>query len=123
MQTAYNPRSARIRAPVLIWLVSSWRSMFRVAFLAVDGAAFCGLEWNFAFVSTVRAGSLVHLSGATVETAPISITHFFRSFSLVYTQNASDSILSILLPRLACLLLNLCTRAVNAVFHQHEPGF
>jgi len=50
-----------------------------VAILAVDRAALSGLEWNFAFLLAVGADSFVHLSGASVETAPL-ITQFFHSF-------------------------------------------
>jgi len=42
-------------------LVSSWWSSFGVALSAVDWPASVWLEWNFAFLSAVSAGCLVHL--------------------------------------------------------------
>jgi len=50
-----------------------------VAVLAVDRAALSRLERNFAFLLAVSANGFVHLSGASVETAPLSITQFFHS--------------------------------------------
>jgi len=41
-------------------LVSSWWSSFGVALSAVDWPASVWLEWNFAFLSAVSAGCLVH---------------------------------------------------------------
>jgi len=41
-------------------LVSSWWSSFAVALSAVDWPASVWLEWNFTFLSAVRAGCLVH---------------------------------------------------------------
>ena len=67
--------------------ISSRRSVLGVAILAVDGLSFCGFEWNFAFLLAVRAHSFVHLSGASVETPPLSITQFFHSFLSVMPKN------------------------------------
>jgi len=41
-------------------LISSWWSSFAVAFSAVYWPAAVRFEWNFTFLSTVSAGSLVH---------------------------------------------------------------
>ena len=51
------------------------------ALFTVDRPALRGLEWHFTFLSTVRADGFVHLSGAAVETASISIPHFLHFFS------------------------------------------
>ena len=60
--------------------ISSRRSVLGVAVLAVYRAALGWLEWNFAFLLAVRADGFVHLSGASVEAAPVSIAQFFHSF-------------------------------------------
>src|SRR3990170_7679785 len=43
------------RRYLLISLISSWRSSFRITFSAVFRSASVGLEQNFAFLSTVSA--------------------------------------------------------------------
>ena len=59
-------------------LPSLW-SVFLITVSTVDGAALCGLEWNFAFLATVRAYDLMHLSWTTIELRSSSITHFLHS--------------------------------------------
>ena len=61
------------------FLISPRRAALPIAVLAVNRAALCGLEWHFAFLSTVGARCFVHLSGASVEAAPLSKTHSFLS--------------------------------------------
>ena len=56
------------------------RPVLLEAFLAVNWTAVGRLEWDLGFLATVRAGDLVHLSGAAVVTAPLSKTHIFHSF-------------------------------------------
>ena len=68
--------------------------MLPVALLAVDGAPLRGLERNFTFLPTVGAGGLVHLSGPSVITAPVSKTQFIHSF-LSGTSRASVPILPV----------------------------
>jgi hypothetical protein len=43
-----------------------------IAFLAVNRASLRGLERNFTFLPTVRAGDLGHLSRSSAETAEIA---------------------------------------------------
>lgn len=66
-------------------LVPCWPVLL-VAVSAVDRATLCRLERYFAFLATVCAYGLVHLSWTTIEVTPSSITHFFHSFSFSYTQ-------------------------------------
>ena len=46
--------------------------MLPIAFLAVDRASLGGLERNFAFLPTIRAGDLGHLSRSSAEAAEIA---------------------------------------------------
>jgi hypothetical protein len=50
------------------------------AFLAVHWPALGRFERDLGFLAAVRADDLVHLSGASVVPAPLSITHIFHSF-------------------------------------------
>ena len=75
--------------------ISSRRSVLGVAILAVDRAALSGLERNFAFLLAVGADSFVHLSGASVETAPL-ITQFFHSSFGNGQEHPEDSLASLL---------------------------
>ncbi len=56
------------------------RPVLLVAFSAVNWTAFGRFERDLGFRAAVRADDLVHLSGAAVVTAPLSITHNFHSF-------------------------------------------
>lgn len=74
-------RIASSRAfPLLRAQLVPCRSVLLEAFLAVYWTAFRWLERNLGFLAAVRADDLVHLSGASVVTAPLSITHHFHSF-------------------------------------------
>ncbi len=53
-----------------ISLISSWWSSFCVALSAINWPTLVWFEWNFAFLSAVSAGSLVHL---------FVISHFYVS--------------------------------------------
>jgi hypothetical protein len=64
-----------------ISLISSWRSSFRIAFSAVYRSASVGFKRNFAFLSTVCADCLVHLS----------LIHFLYSTPLCHRAQKSLS--------------------------------
>jgi hypothetical protein len=51
-----------------------------VALFAVHWSALGRLERDLALLATIRTDGFVHLSGAAVVTAPVSITQFFHSF-------------------------------------------
>jgi len=61
--------------------ISSWWSMLLIAFSTVDWPSLCGLEWYFAFLSTVCTSSFMHCSWPV----KVSISHFLHFFFIVYT--------------------------------------
>jgi hypothetical protein len=66
--------------PLLLAQLVPCRPVLLEAFLAVNWTAFGRFERDLGFLAAVRADDLVHLPGAAVVTAPLSITHNFHSF-------------------------------------------
>ena len=67
--------------------ISSWWSMLLIAFSTVDWPSLCGLEWYFAFLSTVCTSSFMHCSWPV----KVSITHFSSLlFYCLYIHSKKD---------------------------------
>jgi hypothetical protein len=71
--------------PNLVSIPSRW-STLSVAILTVNWAPFCRLEGNLAFLPTIGAGSFMHLSWTSIETAPLSKTQIISLLIGMYKQ-------------------------------------